>query len=402
MLRFVSPKVQKYTQSDLPYCTWLKAACVLVATLSLLLTGTSAQSAQCCLAKDGATKLRTEVIASGLASPWGMAFLPDGSVLVTERVGTLRLIVNGVVSKPIKGLPKVREVGQGGLLDVALDPDYSSNGLIYISYSERSTRGETFGTSVARARLDIKSLKLTSLQVIFRSNKKSPGRRHFGSRLRFTQDKTLFITLGERGTQRRAQDPFDHAGSVVRINRDGSIPQTNPFVNGKQALPEIWSIGHRNPQGAAIHPQTGQFWTLSHGAAGGDEVNISLPGRNYGWPLISYGRNYSGRGFAKGNSAKGLEQPVYYWDPSIAPSGLAFYSPTNAQIPDWSGSLLAGALREQHLSRLILDGNSVIAEERYFVGQFGRIRDVRTGPDGAVWLLTDSKDGQLIRVTQAR
>ncbi|MCT4656183.1 MAG: PQQ-dependent sugar dehydrogenase [Cohaesibacter sp.] len=361
-----------------------------------------AHSAQCCVATDGKTPLKAEIIASGLSSPWGMAFLPGGSILVTERTGSLRLVTNGQVSKPIKGLPQIREIGQGGLLDVALDPDFADNRLIYFSYAERSSTDRTYGTTVGRAKLDVDALALSNLQIIFRSNKKSPGGRHFGSRLRFASDKTLFVTLGERGSQMRAQDPFDHAGSVIRINRDGSVPSDNPFADGKKALAEIWSIGHRNPQGAAIHPKTGELWTLSHGAAGGDEVNIAQAGRNYGWPLISYGSNYSGRSFAKGSNASGLEQPVYYWDPSIAPSGLAFYAPAKPQIPDWSGSLLAGALREQHLSRLILDGDKVIGEERYLVGEFGRIRDVRTGPDGAVWLLTDSKDGSLIRLTQKR
>ncbi len=362
---------------------------------------TQAQAAQCCVAKQGNTPLKTQVIASGLDNPWGLAFLPDGSLLVTERSGTLRHIENGKTSHPLKGLPPIREVGQGGLLDIALDPDFSSNKRIYFSFSQKSNSGSQYGTAVASATLDLSKRRLNNLRIIFTSNKKSGGGRHFGSRLRFAPDKTLFVTLGERGSQMRAQDPFDHAGSVIRINRDGSVPKNNPFANGKKALPEIWSIGHRNPQGAAIHPKTGKLWTLSHGAAGGDEINQPKAGRNYGWPLISYGSNYSGRGFAKGSSAKGLEQPIFYWDPSIAPSGLSFYSHAKPLIPDGNGSLLAGALREQYLSRLILEGEEIVSEERYFVGHFGRIRDVRTGPDGAVWLLTDSSDGQVVRVTQA-
>lgn len=362
---------------------------------------TQTQAAQCCVAKQGNTPLKAQVIAKGLDNPWGLAFLPDGSLLVTERSGALRHIENGKTSRPLKGLPPIHEVGQGGLLDIALDPDFSSNNRIYFSFSQRSNSGSQYGTAVASATLDLSKQRLNKLRIIFTSNKKSGGGRHFGSRLRFAPDKTLFVTLGERGSQMRAQDPFDHAGSVIRINRDGSVPNGNPFADGKKALPEIWSIGHRNPQGAAIHPMTGKLWTLSHGAAGGDEINQPKAGRNYGWPLISYGSNYSGRGFAKGSKAKGLEQPIFYWDPSIAPSGLSFYSHVKPLIPDWNGSLLAGALREQYLSRLILKGEEIVSEERYFVGQFGRIRDVRTGPDGAVWLLTDSSDGHVIRVTQA-
>ncbi len=360
------------------------------------------QAAQCCVAKQGSTPLMTEIVANGLDNPWGLAFLPDGSLLVTERSGTLRHIENGKVSRPLKGLPPIREVGQGGLLDIVLDPDFSSNNRIYFSFSQKSNSGSQYGTAVASATLDLSRQSLNNLRIIFTSNKKSGGGRHFGSRLRFAPDKTLFVTLGERGSQMRAQDPFDHAGSVIRINRDGSVPKDNPFANGKKALPEIWSIGHRNPQGAAIHPKTGKLWTLSHGAAGGDEINQPNAGRNYGWPLISYGSNYSGGGFAQGSSAKGLEQPIFYWDPSIAPSGLSFYSHAKPLIPDWDGSLLAGALREQYLSRLILKGEKIVSEERYFVGRFGRIRDVRTGPDGAVWLLIDSSDGQVVRVTQEK
>lgn len=357
-------------------------------------------AAQCCVARDGATPLVTEIIAEGFDHPWGMAFPDDGSILVTERSGALRRVVDGHVSEPFDGLPRLAVTGQGGLLDIALDPAFTENRLIYLSYAEPSHDRSAYSTAVARAEVDLAGGRLIDTTVIFSANNKSGGGRHFGSRLRFAPDGTLFFTIGDRGTQLRAQDPFDHAGSVLRINADGSIPADNPFADGIEALPEIWSIGHRNAQGAAIHPLTGEFWTLSHGARGGDEINIARAGRNYGWPLISYGSNYSGTGFALGDTAPGLEQPIFYWDPSIAPSGLDFYSPANAKVPDWQGSVLAGALRAQYLSRLVLDGNQVIAEERYFEGTFGRIRDVRTGPDGAVWLLTDDDDGRLVRVTQ--
>lgn len=367
--------------------------------LALGMAPSSALAEQCCAVRDAMTPLAVEIVTDDLDQPWGMAFLPDGSILVTERPGAIRRIVDGSVSAPFSGLPSIAEVGQGGLLDIALDPDFAETQTIFFTYAEPSEAGNTYGTAVGRARIDLDAGRLDDGETIFTSNIKSSGGRHFGSRIRFADDKTMFVTLGDRGTQMRAQDPFDHAGSVLRINRDGSAPADNPFADGKAALPEIWSIGHRNAQGAAIHPETGELWTLAHGAAGGDEINKPEAGRNYGWPLISYGSNYSGAPFAEGSAAPGMEQPIYYWDPSIAPSGLTVYSHSAPLVPSWQGSLLAGALRGQHLSRLVLDGDTVVAEERYFVDEFGRIRDVRTGPDGAVWLLTDG--GLLLRVTQA-
>ena len=354
---------------------------------------------QCCTIRPATVAVQTEVIASGLDTPWGLAFLPDGSQLVTERPGRIRHIQNGVVSEPIRGVPRVVDEGQGGLLDIAVDPDFERNNLIYFTFSERGQGGAS--TAVARAKLELTRGRLRDVVTIFSASDKSGGGRHFGSRLRFATDGTIFVTLGDRGTQVRAQDTFDHAGSVIRINRDGSVPADTPFADGVEALPEIWSIGHRNPQGAAVHPETGALWTLSHGAAGGDEVNIPQAGKNYGWPVISYGSNYNGRPFQRGDTAPGFEQPTYYWDPSIAPSGFDFYMPEAPLIPGFDGSLFAGALKGQHLSRLILRGDEVVAEERYFEGQFGRIRDVRTGPDGALWLLTDDRSGQVIRVTGA-
>jgi glucose/arabinose dehydrogenase len=374
--------------------------------MSLLCAGcasprvSQAGPAVCCQEQPASTSIDAEVIVSGLQRPWGMAFLPDGSILVTERGGSMRRVVDGSLSAPLTGVPTVKAAGQGGLLDIALDPDFGDNRTLYLSYAEPNETGRA-STAVARAQIDDDYTGLQNVETIFSANNKSSGGRHFGSRLRFAPDNTLYVTVGDRGTQMRAQDPFDHAGSVVRINRDGSVPSDNPYADGNKALPEIWSTGHRNPQGAAIHPVTGELWTLSHGAAGGDELNRPQAGRNYGWPVISYGSNYSGRGFDKGVQADGFEQPAYYWDPSIAPSGLAFYSPdaSIAKIPAWSGSLLAGALKFQHLSRLIFNRDGSITEERYLEGEFGRIRDVRSGPDGAVWLLTDSGDGKLIRLT---
>ncbi len=366
----------------------------------LLSSPAKADDAICCLERKPSVELNHEIIARGLDTPWSVAFLSDGSFLVTERAGTLRHVKNGVLSAPFSGLPKIDDNGQGGLLDLALDPDFSNNNTIYFSYSEPSADGKKSGTAVARAQVSLTTKQLTGLETIFTSNIKGRGGRHFGSRIRFAPDKTLYVTLGDRGNPSRAQDPFDHAGSIIRINRDGSIPSDNPAFDGKHALPEIWSIGHRNPQGATIDPVSAALWTTSHGDAGGDEVNKPQIGRNYGWPLISYGKTYSGGGYKLGNSAPGYEQPKYYWDPSIAPSGLTFYDPPNPAIPSWKGSLLAGALRGELLSRLILKSEQVIAEERYFEGEFGRIRDIKVGPDGAVYLLTDGWDGIVVRLTE--
>ena len=352
---------------------------------------------QCCLAAPGAVEVQAELVADGLRRPWALAFLPDGSQLVTERVGNLRHIVNGQISAPIAGLPDIAAEGQGGLLDIALAPDFSENQLIYFTFA-KPTGIWRWNTAVARARLDLDALRLENVEELFVASKPSSNGRHFGSRLRFAPDGTLFVTIGDRGDGVRAQDPFDHAGSVVRLNADGSVPSDNPFADGAQGLPQIWSTGHRNPQGAAIHPDTGALWTQSHGPAGGDEVNVPQPGLNYGWPVVGYGNHYSGRPLTFGQSAPGFEQPVYYWDPSIAPSGMAFYAPAEPLVPQWQGSLFIGALKGQHLVRLILDGEQVVGEERYFEGELGRVRDVRQGPDGALWLLTDADPGALYRI----
>ncbi|MEM7206649.1 MAG: PQQ-dependent sugar dehydrogenase [Pseudomonadota bacterium] len=384
-----------------PNTFFVRAAFQTSALLFLsLVIASPVYAAQCCVSKPGTVALNTQIISDDLNKPWGMAFLPDGSILVTEKSGNLRRVLNGETSAAFSGVPEVRDGGQGGLLDIALDPDFENSSLIFLTFSEPEWGGLQSGTAVARARLDLQKGALRDVDIIFSMNKKSSGGRHFGSRIRFAADDTLFVTIGDRGAKNRAQDPFDHAGTVIRLNRDGSIPQDNPFADGVNALPEIWSIGHRNPQGAAIHPQTGKLWTLSHGAAGGDEINIPKAGRNYGWPQISYGTHYSGASFPRGASAEGMEQPVYYWDPSIAPSGFDFYFSDAPLIPDWNGSLFAGALKGRYLSRLILDGDTIVAEERYFEGELGRIRDVRSGPDGALWLLTDGPSGKLIRVTQ--
>lgn len=343
--------------------------------------------------------IRAEVIAEGLAHPWGMAFLPDGALLVTERPGALLMVKDGVISAPVGGVPKVAAIGQGGLLDVAPAPDFETSGTIFLSYAEPGPGGQ--GTAVARARLvrQESTARLEDVRVIFSMAKKTRAGQHFGSRLVPRPDGTLFITTGERGDGERAQDMFDHAGAVIRINQDGSIPADNPYADAKDGMPELWSKGHRNPQGAAWDPVTDSLWIVEHGARGGDEVNRPLPGRNYGWPVVAYGRHYSGFKIGIGTAAPGYEQPEYFWDPSIAPSGLAVYD--GDMFPAWRGDVLVGALKFQLLARLDRDAKgSIVKEERLFQGAFGRIRDVEVAPDGAVWLITDEDPGAIIRLSR--
>jgi glucose/arabinose dehydrogenase len=338
-------------------------------------------------------KVRVVTVVGGLENPWSLIFLPDGRMLVTERPGKLRYIDrNDHLSKPLAGVPEVFARGQGGLLDVALDPDFQENRFVYLSFAEPGKGGG--GTAVGRGRL--LEDRLEDFRVIFRQLPKAGTRVHFGSRLVFSRDKKLFITLGERGQRERAQDFSIHRGQVIRVMPDGAVPEDNPFAGREGYRPETWSHGHRNPQGAALHPETGRLWTVEHGARGGDEINIPLKGRNYGWPVISYGRHYSGLKIGEGTHREGMEQPVYYWDPSIAPSGMAFY--TAGRFDAWKGNLLVGALKGQMLVRLELKGEKVVREERMLQGLKERIRDVRQGPDGLVYLLTDSGRGRVLRL----
>lgn len=342
-------------------------------------------------------RFRVTTITRELDHPWALAFLPDGRMLVTERDGDLRYVgKDGKPSAPIKGVPRVQASGQGGLLDVVLDKDFGANQTLYLSYAEPGQGGA--GTAVARARLA--EGELQDVKVIFRQSPKVSGGLHFGSRIVQARDGKLFITMGERYQRDRAQDLSVHLGKVVRINADGSVPQDNPFVGRQGALPEIWSYGHRNSQGAALNPATGAFWMHEHGAQGGDEINIPEAGKNYGWPVITHGIDYNGSPIGEGKAKAGMEQPRYFWVPSIAPSGMAFY--TGDAFPNWKGNLFVGSLKFGRLVRLELDGMKVTKEERLLSEIGARVRDVRQGPDGLIYVLTDEGNGRLLRLEPVR
>jgi aldose sugar dehydrogenase len=345
--------------------------------------------------------LRTTVVAQPLEHPWAMAFLPVGEprgrLLVTERPGRMRVVLaDGTLSAPLSGLPPVVAEGQGGLLDVVLHPRFETNRLVYWSYSEASADGATNSTAVARGKLDLAALALTEVKVIFRQSPKVDSSYHFGSRLVFARDGTLFITLGDRFSRKDdAQTLNNHHGKVVRVTDDGGVPPGNPFVGRASALPEIWSYGHRNLQGAALHPTSGALWVHEHGPQGGDELNVAVAGKNYGWPVITYGRQYvTGLAIGEGTERADVVPALTTWVPSIAPSGMAFV--TSDRYPAWKGQLLVGALKAQVLVRLELDGERVVKKHRHEVG--ARIRDVRQGSDGYIYLLTDESKGRLLRV----
>jgi len=337
---------------------------------------------------------------SGLEHPWSMAWLPNGEMLITEREGRLRRVSKDfrLDPRPIEGLPKNIEVdGQGGLFDVAVHPGFSRNGWVYLSFSEGQLGGRlsSSGTALVRAKLD--GHRLIEMETLFSMQPKSRGGRHFGGRVVFDRDGFLYLTLGDRGDEDRAQRDNDHAGSVIRLHDDGRIPSSNPFVGSGSVPPEVFSRGNRNIQGAAVHPATGAIWAHEHGPQGGDEINIIRAGRNYGWPTITYGVNYvTGTKIGEGSQKAGMVQPIHIWVPSIAPSGMAFYS--GNRYPGWSNSLFVGGLRSQALIRLEHQDNRIVAEERLMVGQHGRIRDVRVGPDGLIYLLTDDNNGKLLRL----
>ncbi len=337
-----------------------------------------------------------ETVARGLDQGWGLAFLPDGRMLVTEKGGRIRLVgQNGAVSEPLSGAPTVAARGQGGLLDLVVDPDFARSRLVFATFAE--PRSDGAGTAVVRMRLNEAATGFEQQSVIFRQQPSYTGGNHFGSRIVFDRGGALFVVLGDRFDLRdQAQNPANTLGKIVRINRDGSIPAGNPAKSGEGWQPAIWSIGHRNIQGAALHPQSGKLWTAEHGARGGDEINVPEAGKNYGWPVITYGRDYSGAKIGEGTTKAGMEQPVYYWDPSIAPSGMAFV--TSDRYPEWKGNVFVGALAGRLVARLTLSGEKVVAEERLFRDFGKRIRDVRQGPDGYLYLLTDGPEGEILRV----
>ena len=373
----------------------------LTAVAAALLSATMSTSV---LAQEVETERHTlslETISEGLNHPWGIAFLPSGDMLVTERSGTLNIITQDGQKTPIQGTPEVVAKSQGGLLDVNIDPDYADNGWVYISYSEKDPKGGN-GNSTAVMRGKIDGDKWTQGEVIFRQAPKYESNAHFGSRLVFSPEGHLFITLGERYSRMQdAQTLDNHHGKIVRIWPDGSIPKDNPFVGNDGALDEIWSYGHRNVQGAAIHPDTGELWTIEHGPQGGDEVNIPKAGKNYGWPTITYGEDYGGGEIGIGTHKEGMEQPFYYWLPSIATAGSVFY--TGDKFPKWKGDLLVTALRGQTIARLDLEEGRVLHEERMLEDATSfRIRDIEQGPEGFLYILTDADSGQLIKLSPVK
>jgi glucose/arabinose dehydrogenase len=373
----------------------LTAATLLTATF-LIATGTRGQDTTFA---SSAGQLEVQTVATGLVHPWALAFLPDGKMLVTERPGRMRIVTpEGQLSPPLKGVPDVWASGQGGLLDVVTDKSFAQNRTIYFCFAERTGGGGR--TAVARAKLNDGGGRLDEVKIIFRQDGPLSSGNHYGCRIAQANDGNLFVTLGEHFTYRNeAQNLGNHLGKLIRITPDGTAPADNPFAGRDGAKPEIWSYGHRNEQGLAINPATGDLWEIEHGPRGGDEVNIIGKGKNYGWPVIGYGIDYSGATIHETAAKDGMEQPVKYWVPSIAPSGMTFYN--GKLFPKWNGSLFTGALAGKMLVRLQLNGNSVTGEERLLQNLYERIRDVRQGPDGALWLLTDNTAGRILRVSPA-
>lgn len=343
--------------------------------------------------------VRAVTVASGLENPWGMAFLPDGRLLVTERPGTMRVVKDGQVLAPLGNVPKVFDSGQGGLLDVTLDPDFARNRRLYFTYAEPGQNGQESGAGTALASAVFAETELREVKVLFRQQPKMSGGLHFGSRVVVGPDGKLWLGLGERYRRDEAQNLNSHLGKLIRLEKDGRVPADNPFVGRSDARPEIWSYGHRNIQGMARHPQTGAVWLHEHGAQGGDEINIPERGRNYGWPVITHGIDYSGAKIGIGSAAPGMEQPLLHWTPSIAPSGMAFY--TGSRIPAWRGNLFVGSLKFGTLHRVVLDGSRVVRQEQMLKEIGDNIRDLRDGPDGLLYIATDGPRGRILRLEPA-
>jgi glucose/arabinose dehydrogenase len=344
-------------------------------------------------------QIRPETVSSGLENPWGLAFLPGGRFLVTERPGRLRLIgADGKIGAPITGLPAIAAGGQGGLLDVLVDSGFEKNRTLYFCFSEPAASGSANSTALARAQLSEDGVKLENLKIVFSQQPKVASRHHFGCRIVEARDGTLFLTLGDRFSRKEdAQKLDNHLGKIVRIAKDGTAPKDNPFVDKAGALPEIWSYGHRNGQGAALAPD-GRLWMTEHGPQGGDEINVPQAGRNYGWPAITYGENYGGGKIGDGSTAKeGMEQPLHYWVPSIAPSGMAFLT-SDRYGAGWKGNLFVGSLKFGYLDRIELKDGKLVAEHKLMADGRARIRDVKQGPDGWLYVLTDESDGKLLRL----
>ena len=372
---------------------------VIAGSAGLIAIGCAPADAQ--VFPSSAGSLAVETFASGLSHPWAFAFLPDGRLLVTERPGRMRIVdKDGKLSPALPGVPKVFASGQGGLHDVVLDRGYAENHTIYFCYADPVSGGAR--TSLARARLvDEGTPRLDDVKVIFRQEGPLSSGNHFGCRIVQAGDGNLFLSMGDHfSPHNEAQNLGNHIGKLIRVRPDGSVPSDNPFVGRSGAKPEIWSYGHRNSQGLAMDPASGKLWEQEHGPRGGDEINLIEKGKNYGWPVIGYGIDYSGAKIHESTQKNGMEQPAWYWVPSIAPSGLTFY--TGSLFPAWRGNLLAGALAGQALVRLTLDGDKVVKEERMLQPLRERIRDVRQGPDGALWLATDSSAGRILRVAPAK
>lgn len=367
---------------------WLSAPLL---AMSLVLPASAEDARQY---RAGNVSIEVTPIAGALEHPWSVEVLPDGAYIVSERPGRMRIIRDGEVGRPLGGLPRIAAVGQGGLLDIALAPDFAQSRRLYFTAAVPGPGGQ--GTGVFSARLSQNERRLEDVERIFLMNKLTGAGQHFGSRIAIAADGSLFFGIGDRGDEDRAQDPADHAGKIMRINKDGSPAAANPQG---QPLPEVWSSGHRNPQGISIDPADGKLYTVEHGARGGDEINAPEAGNNYGWPVISYGKHYSGAEIGVGQSADGYEQPLHYWDPSIAPGALAIYR--GAMFPEWEGDFFVAALKYQLVARIDRSEDGTIgSEERLLQGDYGRIRDVKVAPDGSILLVTDEEEGQLLRITR--